>query len=158
MAVSSTARQSLWTRGVAASILLQMDDYKRGVGARLRALRRARNWSQEDASHAVGVTTSAWGRWERGTTSPYESNWKRISEVFGEEEARQARGTPPAPLGLGGNGNGNGARDDLAEIVAGLDEQIRLLRAEQAARDAEVLTRIEQVQRSILDLRRGPQP
>lgn len=95
MTVSSLAKQNIWTRGDATAIILHMSAYRKGVGVRLRDLRRSRNWSQEDAAHAMGTTTSTWGRWERGQVQPYERHWQRIAEVFGEEAAREARGTPP---------------------------------------------------------------
>lgn len=147
MALSSPVRQSFWTRDVAATILFEMEAYKRQVGARLRDLRKAQNWSQEDAAHAVGVTSATWGRWERGRSSPYDFNWRKIEEAF-KVDAGDVRGPSPTPLALGAASNGDHAAElearlvSLAELVSGLDEQLRLLRVETAARDAEVLKRL----------------
>lgn len=76
-----------------------MEDHRKAVGARLRELRKSRSWSQEDAAHEIGVAVKTWSNWERGRTDPYDSNWKRITEVF-EVDVSEIRGTPPAPLAL----------------------------------------------------------
>lgn len=109
-------------------MLMQVEAYRRDVGSRLKALRESKNWSQEDAAHAVGVTTSTWGRWERGTRAPYESNWRRISQVFGEDDAREARGVPPPPLGLGApNSQAADLEARLVRIEEKLDELVGLI-------------------------------
>jgi transcriptional regulator with XRE-family HTH domain len=74
-----------------------MENHQRAIGARLLALRKANALSQEDAAHKVGVSTSAWGDWERGKHAPIDANWRRIEQAFGIDAA-QIRGTPPPPL------------------------------------------------------------
>jgi transcriptional regulator with XRE-family HTH domain len=71
-----------------------MENRQRAVGEALLALRRSRRWSQEDAAHAVGVSVSTWGDWERGKHDPYETNWRRIEQTF-EVDATEIRGEPP---------------------------------------------------------------
>lgn len=156
MAVSSHDVQMPWTRHLASKMMRLMEDYRADVGQRLRALRESRNMSQEDAAHLVGVAVKTWHNWESGKRSPYESNWQRLADSF-EIDVQPIRGTPPIPLGLGDDGDVDDPRiEKLAEMVIELDEQVRLLRAELAARDAEVLTRIDGVHRAIQDLRPLP--
>ena len=76
-----------------------MEDYRSEVGGRLLRLRESRNMTQEDAAHVVGVAVKTWHNWESGKRSPYESNWRKISEAF-EVDVAAIRGKPPAPLGL----------------------------------------------------------
>lgn len=78
-----------------------MHEHRLKVGERLKALRKARGWNQEDAAHHVGVAVKTWSNWERGRTDPYDANWRKIAEVFDVEPA-DIIGTPPAALGLGG--------------------------------------------------------
>lgn len=54
---------------------------------RLRELRMARGWSQEDLAHACGVTWGSVSRWERGKCVPTVRN----EEVL----ERLARTVPP---------------------------------------------------------------
>ena len=74
-----------------------MENHQRAIGLSLRALRKAKAWSQEDAAHEVGVSTSAWGDWERGKHAPIDANWRRIEQAFGIDAA-QIRGQPPTPV------------------------------------------------------------
>jgi transcriptional regulator with XRE-family HTH domain len=95
----------------------QMSDYRQGVGRRLRALRQNRSLNQEDAAHLVGVSVKTWRNWERGTTGPYESNWRKIQRNFelDEEQLAAIRGDTPAPLALG--------EDDQADRLDRLEAQ-----------------------------------
>lgn len=154
MAVSSHASQTPWTRHLASKIIRDMEDYRAGVGLRLRELRESRNMSQEDAAHLVGVAVKTWHNWESGKRTPYESNWQRIADSF-DVNVQPIRGTPPSPLSLGDEPDVQVER--LAEMVKGLDDQVRLLQVQLATRDAEVLTRLEEVHRAIRDLQ-GPPP
>lgn len=102
-----------------------MADYRSEVGARLRQLREARDLSQEDAAHKVGVTSKTFLRWENGRAWPTPDNWQAIKRYFG---ADPREGVPsPGPLGLGAHTNGNGqhaptAADILAEVRAFREE------------------------------------
>jgi transcriptional regulator with XRE-family HTH domain len=153
-----------WTSRSRASILLVVEAYRRDVGARLKALRQARNWSQEDAAHEVGVTSATWGRWERGITGPYEKNWKAIARVFGEDEARAARGQPPTPLALGSNGNGHAepAADprvgELLELVAGMGERLEQLQLSHARAAANAAAALKRIEEGLPPKRRSRQP
>src|SRR4051794_23525720 len=100
MAVSTPVRQKFWSsRDLALTIQREMTDYRTEVGRRLRELRKSRNWSQEDAAHAVGVRVKTWGLWERGVNGPYERNWQRLQQAFklADEEVAALRGQPPTP-------------------------------------------------------------
>lgn len=120
MTLSSHAREMPWTRHLASKMMRAMEDYRAGVGARLLALRKSRNLSQEDAAHLVGVGVKTWHNWESGKRSPYESNWRRIAEAF-EIDVQPIRGTPPAPLGL-----------DLPEDNGDIAAQLQEIRSELA--------------------------
>ena len=95
-------QRALTPHGLANTLLTAMSDYRKGVGERLEALRRARNLSQENAAHMAGVSTGSWKNWERGRRSPTETNWGRIRKGFelSDDEMAVLRGNPPAPLGL----------------------------------------------------------
>lgn len=109
--------------------------------------------NQADAAHAVGVQPKTWHLWESGKTTPYERNWRRIGDVFNVDPA-EIRGIAPTPLGLVENPDppANGY-DELLTRLAGLEEQIRLVRADIASADAEALKRNEAVLRAIRDSR-----
>lgn len=141
-----------WTpRHLADTMHRQMADYRQEVGARLRRLREAKGWNQADAAHEIGVGPKTWHLWETGKTQPYERNWRKIGEVFGVDPA-EIRGIAPVPLALGDDDEPPAATEQLDEALsrlAGLEEQIRLLRAELAATDAAALKRNEAVLRAI---------
>jgi putative transcriptional regulator len=142
IAMSTVVRKNVWTQDAISRIVREMDAYQRGVGERLRELRKSRNLSQEDAAHAVGVKVSTWGHWERGETNPYPRNWQRIEATFGVDAA-ELRGTPPD--------DGMAASlDQLTREISVLAERLELLRSEvlagqAVARDSEteVLRRID---------------
>lgn len=102
-----------------------MEAHQKKVGDALRTRRKAKQWSQEKAAQAVGVSTSTWGDWERGKHNPYDSNWLKIEEAFGID-AREIRGEPPTPLVLVGSDSSARVGDlhqiskELAEIRAGI--------------------------------------
>lgn len=109
-----------WTlAGVAESLLAEVKDHRRAVGARLRELRKARGMSQEDAAHAVGVAVKTWSNWERGRTNPYDTNWRKIGKAF-DVDPGEIQGQPPAPLALHNS-------ERLDQIDEKLDEILRRL-------------------------------
>jgi transcriptional regulator with XRE-family HTH domain len=119
-----------------------VESHRHAIGQALLALRRAKSWSQEDAAHAVGVSVSTWGDWERGKHDPYDANWRKIEQAFGVEAA-EIRGEPPTPLfGVGSEGTGH--RDDLrrqlARMEAKLDEVSTMQRALMEAVEARLRT------------------
>lgn len=161
MDASSHYPSITWTpQGVADSLRRVVEEHRQAVGARLRSLRKAHGWSQEEAAYRVGVTLKTWGDWERGKRDPYDGNWKKIGEAF-EVDPADVRGTPVSPLALGApterslNDDLSSRLDRLEEIAqqnqrlliavaaaAGLIEQPA---AVQARRDLEpLLERIEQ--------------
>jgi transcriptional regulator with XRE-family HTH domain len=158
MPVSSHAVEMPWTtRHLGETIRRQMADYRQEVGARLRRLREGKGWNQADAAHEVGVGPKTWHLWETGKTTPYERNWRKIGEIF-DVDPVDIRGVAPTPLGLG-NDNGSESTDfseqldELLTRLAGLEEQVRLVRAEMAAHDAEELKRNAAVLRAIRESR-----
>lgn len=99
--VSSTAtagnlrKTPLHLREALANFEQQMADYQRNVGARLRAARERRGFSQEGFAHAVGVSVTTAGAWERGESAPRPKKWQKIGEVLAID-ADEIRG--PAPV------------------------------------------------------------
>lgn len=52
-------------------------------GARIRAARLERGWTQDDLAEAVGVSRSAVAQWETDRAGQIRANLARISEVLG---------------------------------------------------------------------------
>ena len=48
----------------------------------LKSLRASKNWSQKEASKAVGVSLPTWRNWELQKTFPDVLRVKKIEEVF----------------------------------------------------------------------------
>lgn len=65
----------------------------------LRAARAARGHGQREAAAAVGVSTAAWGAWERGTTNPKTRYLPALAAYTGHTMAEllSAIYTPPHP-------------------------------------------------------------
>jgi transcriptional regulator with XRE-family HTH domain len=55
----------------------------RDIGARLRQLRRSRNWTLQQASEQTGVALSTLSKIERGDLSPTVTTLQRIASGFG---------------------------------------------------------------------------
>ena len=52
------------------------------VRERLARLRKEKNWPQEQAAEAIGVSRGTWQQWELGTRIPSEPSLISISYVF----------------------------------------------------------------------------
>lgn len=137
-------------------------EYLERMGRRIRERRESLGLSRTDVAREMPgkVGENQVYRWEKGLHQPNPDTLQALAvalkcEVadFMAPDAPENEGGTPDPFASSAAEGG-----DLAQLVAGLDEQVRLLRSELAARDAEVLTRIAGLQRSIQDLRDGPQP
>ncbi len=53
------------------------------IGARIRATRQERRWTQDDLAAAVGVSRSAVAQWETGRAGQLTPNLTRIAETLG---------------------------------------------------------------------------
>lgn len=53
------------------------------LSKRIRQLREARQWTQTDLAHVVGVSASAVNRWESGDKRPELPKVIRMSDLFG---------------------------------------------------------------------------
>lgn len=53
------------------------------IGARIRAARRARGWSQQQLADAVGAVQTTVSSWERGRTEPGRDDTVRIASKLG---------------------------------------------------------------------------
>ena len=49
------------------------------IGARIKAVRRERGWTQDRLAHAVGVSRSAVAQWETGRAGQVTGNLTRIA-------------------------------------------------------------------------------
>src|SRR5580700_8500478 len=52
------------------------------IGARIRASREDRGWTQDQLANAVGVSRSAVAQWETGRAGQVTTNLTRIAEVL----------------------------------------------------------------------------
>lgn len=136
--LSTPARSMPWTGNrVADTILREMEAHRKRLGAQLLELRKARGWSQEDAAHEIGVGVKTWRLWERAKTLPYDSNIRRLAEVF-EVDPDYFGQLRPAPLGLDVESAAEPLAETLAQLLAAVTKQNELLE-----RQSEVLERIE---------------
>jgi transcriptional regulator with XRE-family HTH domain len=125
----------------AATLLAQMADLERG--ARISELREQRHFTQSVVAERVGVTLRGYQEWEAGGGIQWE-NAKKLAKVLGTTPDILMSGPPPAMPDIAPD------REQLNRIEAALadvNEQVRLLRAETAVRDAEVLKQIAELQR-----------
>ena len=53
------------------------------IGARLRALRAARDWTRREACAEMGVTERTLSRWESDVTQPGAEHVVMLARVFG---------------------------------------------------------------------------
>ena len=142
-----------WTRKSAAvSVLLAMEQQRKEAGQRVRQLREQRQWTAEDLAHHAGLAVKTISRFENGRHEGRQTTVRKIAKALDVSE-QEITGPPPAPLGLGHNGSVPSELADLLaatqDRLASVEEELRLLRAESAAADAEVLARIEAVHRAI---------
>ena len=57
---------------------------KKAVGARLKALRKAKGLTQREAAEAVGITLSSLIQYESGLKTPRDDTKVRISHFYNE--------------------------------------------------------------------------
>lgn len=57
------------------------------VGARIRDLRVARGWSQEEVARRIDVRSLAVGKWERGQANPSTENRAKLAVLFDVDPA-----------------------------------------------------------------------
>ena len=70
--------------------MLEKDD---GIGARIRAARRERGWTQETLADAVGVSRSAVAQWETDRAGQVTGNLARIAAALGTDVQWLLHGT-----------------------------------------------------------------
>ncbi len=140
------------TRSVHSLLRQMAEDSERlaAQGARIKALREAmraedgKRITQPVVADAVGVSLRGYQLWEAGRGGLKPENVKALSEYFAVSEEYIEYGdrelpetTTPDPF------DDHDPLGRIVGLVSGLDEQIRLLRGELAARDAEVLKRLD---------------
>ncbi len=57
------------------------------AGERIKAVRKARGWSQRELARRIGVSAMAVSKWENGTVEPDTSRLCAIAEVTGVKAA-----------------------------------------------------------------------
>ena len=57
------------------------------VAARLRELRHARQWSQEEAAHRIGISARTLVGWETGSRYPREASLRKAARCYGVDVA-----------------------------------------------------------------------
>lgn len=98
------------------------------VAIRLRQLRGARGWTQDELAFEAGVKQSQVSAWEGGRRTPDLENVRKLARAFGMADDALAR-----ELGyLVGNGKNGTAHDDQGDIfdrapLARLDAALRAL-------------------------------
>lgn len=145
-------RKRTTSRVERARLQLMADHYKVELGRAIKRRREELGLTQKDLAELTHYKEAQTvSRWERGENSPGDLEvvaralqWSLADLVAGIDppNRRTARRfgiavEPPTDLPGG-----------LEDLVSGLAEQVRLLRAETAARDAEVLKRIDEALRS----------
>jgi transcriptional regulator with XRE-family HTH domain len=110
-----------------------MADY----AARVRAARAYADLTQQELADALGVNVQTIKRRELAPRH-------ELAQPPKKGERRAIAGICGVPVEFMEAGFGGESRSELNELVAGLDEQLRLLRGETAARDAEVLKRLDE--------------
>lgn len=156
MAASQVGRHKALTtpRVYGLRVALMAAERAGRVGARMRERREELGLTQPQVADRIpvaSVTKDYISRWERGKVETSDAYLElaaaaletTIADLMGGPLAdRQPKGPTPEPFP---NGNGLEAQvTRLVEAVSALDEQLRLLRAEAATRDAEALKRIEE--------------
>jgi len=153
-------RASLRASRTARTVLLRMaaDDAR---AQRIRDLREKTGAKWREIAAYCGVTDRSAQQWG-ATGSISDRNAVKLTEFFRGRGAYISddyimRGdrpaTPPLLNVLEGAGEGLTATDELLGRLAALEEQVRLLRAELAAADAEALKRNDAVLHAIRESR-----
>jgi transcriptional regulator with XRE-family HTH domain len=118
----------------------------REIGERIAALRKAKgNPPQEIVAQRIGVANRSYQSWEAGDTKPSWRNLEKLAKFYGVTEEWVL-------LGDVAQTDSNQAVTQLDRIEAALtalEEQVRLMRAETAARDAEIAAHGEEVLRRL---------
>jgi len=153
---------SLRRRGDAHTVLLRMA-HDEARAQRIRALKaRHVDVKWREIADYVGVSERSAIAWQKtgGISRP---NVKKLAEFFRKVAGDTSvtadwiwRGDAPAvDLVEALNGDSPSVNDEVLSRLAGIEEQVRLLRAEVATNDAEALKRSEAVLRAIDRLPRG---
>ena len=104
--------------------MLEGDD---GIGARIRAARREKGWTQEALADAVGVSRSAVAQWETDRAGQVTSNLARIATALGADVQWLMHGTD---------------RSASAEAVTGDELAILRLCRECGPEDRQIILRL----------------
>ena len=115
------------------------------IGALVVGLRLSRGWSQEALAHEAGVSVSTVSRLERGALKGDARKVAKIAQALDVPAAVLRPRAPDVETQL----------DKIEKALSELEEQVRLMRAETAARDAEVLKRLDE---GLPPTRRSPPP
>lgn len=117
-----------------ARMATERNEEAKRIGRLIAELRDARGWSQQDLAGKLGVGVSTVSRWERGLHRSYPENVTKLARLLKVKPGLLRPVEPDVETQL----------DRVERAVSQLDRQVRLLRGETAARDAEVLTRLDE--------------
>jgi transcriptional regulator with XRE-family HTH domain len=101
-------------------------------GARIRQVRKALGYTQQEVAHLLGMDQSTYSRWERGTTAIGAAELERIARVL-KMRAETLFGKE---------------RLTVAVLTVRTEERIRELERQLAERDAEIKALREQLRRA----------
>lgn len=156
--MGTSPAQRLRLQAVAAEFLEQM-------GARIRERREFLRLSRAEVARRMPgkVNENQVYRWEKGRHQPNPDTLQALASVLECDVAQFMVASPdkdatPDPFTNGDDLELNDRLTLITEAVAGLDEQIRLLRTELAARDAEVMKRLDEGLPPSQGSQPGPQP
>ena len=146
LAINVSAQDSWQAPRNARTLAAYMALRNREIGERIAALRKAKgNPPQEIVAQRIGVANRSYQSWEAGDTKPSWRNLEKLAKFYGVTEEWVL-------LGDVAQTDSNQAVTQLDRIEAALtalEEQVRLMRAETAARDAEIAAHGEEVLRRL---------
>lgn len=137
-----------------------MEAHRKRLGAQLLELRKARGWSQEDAAHEIGVGVKTWRLWERAKTLPYDSNIRKLAEVF-EVDPDYFGQIRPAPLGLEAVGQAPPfdltalIQDTLESAITGVLAEVIQQLAIQTTALGDITAAVDALKHEVAELRRA---
>jgi transcriptional regulator with XRE-family HTH domain len=139
MAASTVAEQMLWTSSTQVASFLRLvtaheDAEAKRIGKLIAQLRLKQGWSQQDLAAELEMHVSTVSRWEVGKHEGYAKNVRKLAKALKVKPSVLRPTEPEFETQL----------DRVAGQLSELDEQVRLMRAEIAARDAEVLKRLDE--------------
>lgn len=115
------------------------EQHRLEMGARIKELRAIHGFKQQYIADQIDVDKRTYQMWQAGQTEPNQEHLEKLAALFGVTPTFILRGETPDPLS-----SRSDQLDQIEAMLRALDEQVRLMRGETAARDAEVLKRLDE--------------